>query len=144
MAPEKGHKFSQKHGPETQADPVIKEQINRHARQGELACAVAFKIAAALGVPPADIGKTLDLMNHKLNKCQLGLFGYQPDKKAVQAKAPGNRSMEAAIRNALEDGRLACRAAWDIADQYKVPKMAVSGACEYFGIKIKPCQLGAF
>lgn len=144
MAPEKGHKFSQKHGPETQADPVIKEKINRHARQGELACAVAFKIAEELGVSPADIGITVDLMDQRLNKCQLGLFGYQPDKKAVRAKAPINGPMEAAIRDALVDGRLACRVAWDIADRFQVPKMAVSGACEYLGIKIKPCQLGAF
>ena len=144
MTLDKGQKFSEKHGPDTQADPVIKERINKNARQGELACAVAFNIAAELGVSPADVGKTVDLLDLRLNKCQLGLFGYKPDKKKVTAKAPENRQIEEAIRNALIDGQLACRAAWDIASRYKVPKMAVSGACEYLGIKIKPCQLGAF
>ena len=144
MTLEKGQKFSEKHGPDAQADPVVQEKINKNAREGELACAVAFKIAEELEVSPAEIGKTVDLLDLRLNKCQLGLFGYQPDKKAVKARAPENREMEGAIRNALAGGKLACRDAWDIADRFKVPKMTVSGVCEYMGIKIKPCQLGAF
>ena len=144
MTDKKGSKFSAKHGPGAQADPVVKDKVLKNAAKGNLACAVAFKIAAELGVPPAEIGKTVDLLDLRLNKCQLGLFGYQPDKKAVKARAPENREMEGAIRNALAGGKLACRDAWDIAGRFKVPKMAVSGACEYLGIKIKPCQLGAF
>ena len=72
MKLEKGQKFSEKHGPDAQADPVIKEKINENVRQGELACAVAFKIAEELEVSPAEIGKTLDLLDLRLNKCQLG------------------------------------------------------------------------
>jgi len=144
MALEKGTKFSDKHGPDAKADPVIEDKLTENATNGNLACAVAFKLARELGVPPAEIGKTMDLLNLRLSKCQLGLFGYQPEKKAVKAKAPENRQMEEAIRNALKDGRLACSDAWDIAGRFKVPKMAVSGACESLGIKIKPCQLGAF
>ena len=67
-----------------------------------------------------------------------------PAKAAVKAKAPENRQMEDAIRKALDAGKLACSDAWDIAGRFKVPKMAVSGACESLNIKIKPCQLGAF
>jgi len=144
MALEKGTKFSDKHGPNAQADPVVKDKILQKATNDNLACAVAFKLARELGVSPAEIGKTVDLLNLRLSKCQLGLFGYQPEKKAVKAKAPENRQMEEAIHNALKDGRLACSDAWDIAGRFKVPKMAVSGACESLGIKIKPCQLGAF
>ena len=44
----------------------------------------------------------------------------------------------------LAEKKLSCRAAWDIAHRFKVPKMAVSAACEALNIKIKPCQLGAF
>ena len=144
MTDKKGPKFSAKHEPGAQADPVVKDNVIKKSAKGNLACAVAFNIAAELGVPPAEIGKTVDLLDLRLNKCQLGLFGYQPDKKAVKARAPENREMEGAIRNALAGGKLACRDAWEIADRFKVPKMAVSGACEHLGIKIKPCQLGAF
>lgn len=144
MTRENGQKFSAKHGPDAQADPTVKEAVIKNAAQGELACAVAFKIAGKLGVTPADIGKTVDLLNLKLSKCQLGLFGYKPDKKKVKAKAPENRQMEEAIRNSLTDGKLACADAWEIANRFKATKMGVSGACESLGIKIKPCQLGAF
>ena len=144
MTLDKGQKFSAKHGPNAQPDPIIKAKVNQHAAQGNLPCAVAFKIADELGVSPAEIGKTVDLLDLRLSKCQLGLFGYQPDKKAVKAKAPENRQMEDAIRKALDDGKLTCRQVWDIAGRFKVPKMAVSGACESLNIKIKPCQLGAF
>jgi hypothetical protein len=52
--------------------------------------------------------------------------------------------MEEAIRKALVEEKISCRAAWDIAQQFNVPKMAVSAACESLNLKIKPCQLGAF
>jgi len=144
MTLEKGQKFSAKHGPDAQADPIVKDKVLKNAAKGDLPCAVAFKIATELGVSPAEIGKTVDLLDLRLSKCQLGLFGYQPAKKVVKARAPENPEMEGAIRNALDDGKLTCRGAWDIADRFKVPKMAVSGACESLGLKIKPCQLGAF
>ena len=144
MAHEKGQKFSAKHEPGAQADPTVKENVIKNATQGELACAVAFQIADKLGVLPSEIGKTVDLLNMKLSKCQLGLFGYKPVKKKVKARGPENRQLEEAIRKSLIDGKLACSDAWEIANRFETTKMSVSGACEYLGIKIKPCQLGAF
>ena len=139
-----GQKFSEKHGSGTRIDPAIKAEIERKAAAGEVACAVAFQIAEALGVSPAEVGKTLDLLEYRINKCQLGLFGYKPEKKAVKPKKPASRQMEDAVRNALIDGKLACRDAWRIARRFNVPKMSVSAVCEALGIKIKPRQLGAF
>jgi hypothetical protein len=74
----------------------------------------------------------------------LGLFGYRPGKKAIKPKSPQSRDLEEAIHLALVEKKLSCRAAWDIAHRFNVPKMAVSAACEALNIKIKPCQLGAF
>jgi len=144
MTREKGQKFSEKHGSQAQIDPTVQAQIEKKARKGEVSCAAAFQIAETLGISPADVGKNLDLLELKLNKCQLGLFGYKPDKKAVKPAKPANRQLEVAVRAALVEGKLACRDAWRIADRFKVPKMTVSAACEALGIKIKPCQLGAF
>ena len=144
MTHEKGEKFSAKHASDAQADPAVKDMLEKKTRNGEVACAIAFQIAEELKVPPADIGKTMDLMELRLIKCQLGLFGYGADKKKVTSKLPENRRMEEAIQSALVDTKLACRDAWDIARRFKVSKMAVSAACEALEIKIKPCQLGAF
>jgi hypothetical protein len=130
--------------PPAPLDAALTDALRRQAREGELPCAVAFKLASDLGRVPADIGQAADQLDIRLVKCQLGLFGYSPEKKIVQAAPAADPAMETAIREKLENGRLACRSAWEIAAALHVPKMAVSAACEAMQIKIKPCQLGAF
>jgi hypothetical protein len=90
------------------------------------------------------VGKSADLLNLRLNKCQLGLFGYQPNKKIVNPREEADRELKDAISGSLTEGKLTCKAAWDIASRLGVPKMTVSSACEAAGIKIAACQLGAF
>ena len=137
-------KFSDKHGLAASVDDSIKDRVLADAKKDELPCAVAFKIADELETTPAEVGKAVDLLDFRLVKCQLGLFGYKPDKKIVKAKFSEDSELEKAIRAALSDEKLACRDAWDIARQFQISKMAVSNACEALKIKIKPCQLGAF
>jgi hypothetical protein len=144
MTRQKGQKFADKHAPNRQLDERIGDHINRHAKNNELPCALAFKIADELNVSPAEVGTTADLLEMMLVKCQLGLFGYSPSKKIVKPKSPENQNLESAIRNSLVDGDLSCEKAWEIARSFDVPKMTVSAACEQLNIKIKPCQLGAF
>ena len=144
MTREDGPKFSNKHGADAQADPNATDKIKQHAVNATVACAVAFKIAEDLGIAPAEVGKAIDLLDYKIMKCQLGLFGYHPDKKAVKAKAPEDQQVEQAIRDALVNEKLTCRDAWSIASRFNVPKMAISAACEALGIKIISCQIGAF
>ena len=144
MKREKGQKFSQKHGNQTAVDPSIKEKMVAYAKGSELPCAVAFKLAEELNRPTAEIGKTADLLEIGLVKCQLGLFGYKPEKKIIKPKLPVDPKLEEAIRKALVDGNLSCKHAWDIALNLSVSKMTVSSVCEALNVKIKPCQLGAF
>ncbi len=84
-----------------------------------------------------------DRLKIRLTKCQLGLFGYTPEKKIVKPAAEVNDTLKAAIEGAMVDERLPCAAAWDIAAQAGISKMALSAVCEALGIKVKPCQLGA-
>ena len=146
MTREKGQKFSDKHGANAQADPRATDKIRESAKNEEITCAVAHQIAEDLNLPPAEIGKAIDMLEYRISKCQLGLFGYGqgPDKKALKPKAPEDQNLEEAIRGALVDEKLSCLDAWRIASRFNVPKMTVSNACEALGIKIKPCQLGAF
>lgn len=146
MKADPGKKGAYRHAGKSPAtmDATLKDALQRQTREGELACAVAFKLASDLGRPPADIGEAADLLGIRLTKCQLGLFGYSPEKKIVRATPAADPAMETAIREKLENGRLACRLAWEIAAAFQVPRMAVSAACEAMQIKIKPCQLGAF
>jgi hypothetical protein len=141
---DKRNKFSAKHGPDATPDRFIEEEILKQGKNSEIPCAVAFEIARTLQVLPDAVGMTVDLMNFKLTKCQLGLFGYQPQKKIVKHPDRVTEDLKNAIADQRVQGRLSCRSAWDIASGLKVGKMKVSGACEAMDVKIKDCQLGAF
>ena len=144
MTRQKGQKFADKHGSDTQINERIKAQIDQRSKDNELACALAFKIAKELNVSAAEVGKTSDLMEIMLVKCQLGLFGYSPEKKIVKPQAAENSDLESAVRDSLVDGKLSCEKAWEIARSFDVTKMKVSAVCEQLKIKVMPCQLGAF
>ena len=136
--------FAEKHPRGAKANPKIADAIRQKASKGKLACAVAFKISGDLSVTPAEIGYTLDILDIHINKCQLGLFGYLPEKRIVKPDESPSDELEGAIRESLVDGRLPCKASWDLADKFKLGKMKISAVCEGLGIKISSCQLGAF
>jgi hypothetical protein len=144
MSRDKEKSFSIKHGPSATVDPRIQQEIEKSTSDLKLPCAVAFKICKDLDVTPEEVGKTADLMNYPLVKCQLGLFGYGKRKRIVEPKEPEDPNINIAIKDRLEADRLPCRSAWEIAKRFNTSKMTISGACEVMGIKIKPCQLGAF
>ena len=139
-----GKRFVEKHGPDAKQDSVIKNEILKRTHKNEVPCAVAFEIAKELRVSADAVGMTVDLIHYRLVKCQLGLFGYQPKKKVVKPQHTVTEDLKDAISEALVQGRLSCKSAWDIASRFEVHKMKVCGACEAMGVKIKPCQLGAF
>lgn len=144
MSLEKGQSYSDKHGKNAKIDEYIATEIRSRAKNNELPCAVAFDIAASLGCDVDKVGQTSDLLNFRLTKCQLGLFGYKPEKKIIKAERPTDHQIEEALKNQAGSGAIACSDAWDLAKQFGVSKMAISAGCEALGIKVKPCQLGAF
>ena len=137
-------KKSRKKDPGQQPDPVIAREIRLRIKKEALPCAVAFEISRTLGVEPHAVGLTADSMGVSLSKCQLGLFGYSPNKKIVAPRSPDNEAVSRAIFQWLVNDRLPCVAAWSIAAEFSLSKLAVANACEALGVKIKPCQLGAF
>lgn len=143
MAHKDAGRYADKHGPGASPHEGIATAVREKAVAGELGCDEAERIGATIGVPLAEIGRTLDLLELRIGRCQLGLFGY-PEGKALQPAAAVSPDLEAAIRGRLAGGRLPCRGAWEIAAKQKTTRMAVSAACETLKIRIKPCQLGAF
>ena len=139
-----GNSFAKKHKGSIKLNPSIKKAVLKRSKEEKLPCAVAFEIATELDVEAAEVGKTVDLLNFRLVKCQLGLFGYWPEKKIIKPQDTENQDLKDAIRNALVDGRLPCKNAWDIASEFKIRKMTISSIAEAMKIKIKPCQIGAF
>ncbi len=145
MSRKKGESFAGKHaGKGVKIDEQISAAIQAKAVNGEISCGNAMNIARELNKGIDVVGVNIDLAELHINKCQLGLFGYKPEKRTVKAADSVSPELEEAIRKALQDGCLPCITAWEIADAQKIPRMNVASACEKLGIKIKPCQIGAF
>ena len=138
-----GH-YGKKHPSGSETDSRVVDALKQQASAGGVPCAVAFKVASELDVTPGLVGKTADLLELKLEKCQIGLFGYEPDRRIVEPAETVSGELETWIRKELTDGRLSCEKAWEIAKELGLAKMAVSSACERLSIKINACQLGAF
>ena len=139
----KGH-YRAKHPEGTQVSADLEKAVSQSLIKGRIACASAFTIAEKLNVPPNEVGKAIDLQEGRIHACQLGLFGYGAKDKRVQKAASVSSDLEAAIRQHLKEGRLACRHAWQIADDLKIQRIEVSQASETLQIRISQCQLGAF
>jgi hypothetical protein len=125
-------------------DERIAAIVRERAKEGTLGCAEAFRIAEELGVAPLVVGEVADGVDIRLVRCQLGLFGYGERKRIVKPAESVSPELERIIREGLVEGRLPCTTAWAIAARLSLPKMDVSNAAEKLGIRIKPCQLGAF
>lgn len=138
-----GH-YGKKHPEGTKADPDITKALTEHVKNGKVSCAAAHAVATELNATPKAVGKTIDLLEHRICKCQLGLFGYEPEKKCVRPADSVSPDLSDKIKKRLVDDRLPCTSSWEIAEELDLSKMAVSSACETLGVKIKPCQLGAF
>jgi hypothetical protein len=140
---DKGH-FAKKHSSDRKVDPLIAGAVKDRASGVEIPCAVAFEIAGTQKATPEEVGFTIDSLEVKVIKCQLGLFGYQPNKRAVKPAQKVAPALKEAIEQSLIRNKLSCKAAWEIAARFGLRKMEVSSACEALGIKISSCQLGTF
>jgi len=138
-----GH-YAAKH-PDAKADPAIAAAIEEKQTDGRITCAAAHAIASKLGCPPEAVGVNIDLLEKRIAKCQLGLFGHGSKKGKTVAKASSVAAeLEKAIRAAMDGDRITCKAAWDVADHLNLKRLDVACACEALEIKIGQCQLGAF
>ena len=126
-------------------DPAVAKGVRDLSRDGEIACADAHDISTKLEITPGEIGKAIDLMEMKIIRCQLGLFGYEESRRNIiePADIVSDDLREQIIKGA-DDSRVSCASLWKIADERGISKMDVTAACEKLNLKICCCQLGAF
>lgn len=137
--------YAGKHGGGIALNRTLAEAIKKRSSEGRIPCSVAFSIARELNVKPSEVGRALDLLEIKIVKCQLGLFGYEKETRLiVQAADAVPLELERALKELLVNSRLSCAAAWDIAKRFKRPKMDITAVCETLKLRIAHCQLGAF
>jgi hypothetical protein len=138
-----GH-YAAKHPQGTEVSPEIRQMLQDKIVDGKISCAAAHAIAAELNVAPEAVGIAIDLMEGRIHKCQLGLFGYQPEKRTVKPTPNPSPDIVAAVKAQLANNRISCAECWKIAEHLEKKKMDVSNVCEGLGIKVNKCQIGAF
>ncbi|MEA1971229.1 MAG: hypothetical protein U9N37_06400 [Thermodesulfobacteriota bacterium] len=138
-----GH-YAAKHAAGTRPVPGVEKAVRNKIKDGHITCAAMHKIALDLEVAPAEVGVAVDLMEARLSRCQLGLFGYTPDRRIVKPASEVSSELEKAIRKTLVDGRITCLSCWEIAKEFGIARMDVASACETLHVRIFSCQLGAF
>ncbi|MGD0275324.1 MAG: hypothetical protein ABSB79_04580 [Syntrophales bacterium] len=136
--------FKTKHPPETKVPKSLSDAIKKATVAGNISCISATEIAERKSMGMQEVGTAIDIMEINIVRCQLGLFGYSPEKMVVKAAKSVSKELENAILSGVRKDRLPCAEAWRIADSFKIPRMRVAAACEALKIKVKPCQLGAF
>ena len=137
-------KYFTKHPKNSKIDEDLKKEILEQVKNNNISCKKAEEIAGEMGFTLEETGKAIDILNIKIIKCQLGLFGYGETKKIVQPAKEIMPELKESITSALKDGTLSCAAAWEIAEKLNISRMKVCAAGEAMEIKIRPCQLGAF
>ena len=126
----------------------IKELIDMYPEKGNLPCPVAHFIAAYLNISPLEVGDAATKLNARLYQCQLGLFGYgrkgQTSYKIVGREVEVPDEVMERIKTTASDGKISCLDLWKIADESGIMRPEVGNAADSLGLKISPCQLGAF
>ena len=123
--------------------------VNELAVANELACVDAHALAARMGVTPLALAEVVNRETTlRFNRCQLGLFGYGPKaegkSKIVLPATNVPDDIAEAIRARAVNGRIACSDAWELADQFKYPRLGIANIIEALGLRVAPCQLGCF
>ncbi len=138
-----GH-YAAKHPPGTALNQAVSDAVKQKSTDNGIPCAAVHAIAGNLKVLPGDVAVTIDLMETRITKCQMGLFGYKPEKKIVGPADHVLPELEAVIKKKCVNNRLTCLECWEMAGDPGIKKMDVSEACETLGVKIYSCQIGAF
>ena len=124
----------------------LKGALDAAAREGRISCATALATAFRCGITPAEAGTLLDEMGVRIERCQLGLFGYGPGKqKRIQMPDHISHDVASWITSCAEaKGHTTCAEIFSQAKADGLSRTLLAGACEKMELKIRACQLGAF
>ena len=123
----------------------VTRRIESLSRNAQITCFDAHGIAEDSKTAPLEIGEAIDLLEIKVIRCQLGLFGHGGKRRNIVS--PANvvpNELRDRIMKDVEDNRISCKSLWDIAAERGIAKMEMTATCETLKIKICCCQLGTF
>jgi hypothetical protein len=139
-----GH-YAGKHPGGTTAHPEAEKMVRSMNSDGKISCTDAHKIASDLEIPAVEVGRTIDLNEIRIARCQLGLFGYKEKERNIVTPAElVTDKVKNRIMLDVKDNNISCLSLWNIAEELGMTKMETTAASEHMKLKICCCQLGAF
>jgi hypothetical protein len=127
---------------------ALLEAMRDHLEDGQLPCAQAHRIAQQFDLDPLQVGQAANEADIRINRCQLGLFGYGPKSlgkhKIVNPMDDVPEGLAARLRAAGDGQGITCAAIWQIADELGYLRLEASSAVETMGLRVSHCQLGCF
>ena len=137
--------YKGKHPEGSTPDENVRKVLETKIKNERISCSAAHQAAAEASVSPAEIGIVLDLLEVRINGCQLGLFGHKGDKGKAELKMPENpEKLISAVLTASQDGAIGCAELWAAAAESGFSRHEAAAVCDGHKIKIGRCQLGAF
>lgn len=128
--------------------PDVSSAIQARSVNGRIPCADLHALARSFNMPPEEMGVQADLIEIRLCRCILGLFGYEAEKqhtkKILDPEPLMAPDLIRALREDAPEGKMSCSRCWKTAARLGIRRLHAASVCEKLGIKIKPCQLGAF
>ncbi len=135
--------YAGKH-PHLKTNSLVAEKLEKLKDKNQITCAAAHRAASDLNMSPKEVGAQVDLMELRLVQCQLGLFGHTPGSGQTDEDIQVPDDLKLRLDSATQEGRISCKACWDIAREFKMSRMDMGAVCKKIDLRIKPCQLGAF
>lgn len=129
---------------------AVGEEIRAHlGDDGQITCVSAHKVAEMKRAEPAVVGEIASKTDIRITRCQLGLFGFAPQKgmpgyKVVKKLDSIDESVAQAVKYAAADGKAPCLELWQIAAQHDLSRLDIGNIAETLELKVSPCQLGCF
>jgi len=129
-------------------DTHAKDLLQEKTKNGIMACATAFDCTKKLNQTRQKTGIYLDILEIRLEKCQIGLFGHggekEKGKKFLKLTDTEKKEIKSILDDNMKNDFITCSEIWALAEKTGTKRMKISTCCEESGIKIKGCQLGAF
>lgn len=122
----------------------VKADLIQNEIDNRLTCETAHYIANKHSISSEMVGQAMDSLKLRIDKCQLGLFGYGPSKKNFNPDVKIPEEMKKVLLESESDGRISCQDCWCLANKLSISRLEMGSVCEKLEIRIKPCQLGAF
>lgn len=133
-----------KHSMKKNISSQLEQKLASSVKDNKISCAQAYRISDELNMLYSDMGSQLDQLEIRLTTCQLGLFGYGPEKKRFDPDIEVTEKMKILIQKNQTDQCMSCSKCWKLAESLSISRLEMGSVCEKLGIRIKPCQLGAF